>query len=204
MEIIIRPERSEDHYAAELVAKRAFWNLHYPGCDEHYLVHLLRSDKDYIPELSRVAECDGRVVGAIYYSRSAVRSEDGSDIEVLTFGPLCVDPDYQNRGIGGRLLRDTMELARGMGHKAIIIFGEPGYYPRFGFVTCDRFGITTHDGANFDAFMGIELVPGALDGVTGCFYESEVYSSLPPEAVEDYDKSFPYMEKLVLPGQWTK
>lgn len=55
MDIIIREERTEDWYDTEYVAKRAFWNLHHPGCDEHYLVHKLRSDSAYIPELSRLA-----------------------------------------------------------------------------------------------------------------------------------------------------
>lgn len=122
--------------------------------------------------------------------------------EVLTFGPLCVDPAFQNKGIGSALLNYTMNLARNLGHKAIIIFGEPGYYPKHGFKTCDNFHITTVDSKNFDAFMAIELVYEGLQGVHGKFFEGEIFDSLDKEEVEEFDKQFPYMEKLVLPGQW--
>lgn len=201
MDIIIREERTEDWYDTEYVAKRAFWNRHHPGCDEHYLVHKLRSDPTYIPELSRVAEINGVIIGAILYSKACV--DTGTQkIEVLTFGPLCVVPEYQNKGIGGMLLEKTMNLAIEKGHKAIIIFGEPGYYPKHGFQTCDHFGITTIEGKNYDAFMGIELVSGGLANVYGKFMETETFENLPPEEVDEYDKGFPYIEKLKLPGQW--
>ena len=120
----------------------------------------------------------------------------------MTFGPLCVEPEYQKQRIGGALLKETLALARDAGHRAVIIYGEPGYYPRFGFVTCDRFGITTPEGKNFDAFMGLELVPRGLREVGGRFYEPAVYENLPQDKVEEYDRGFPYMPKLKLPGQW--
>ena len=62
---MIRPERPEDYAAAEAMTCRAFWNKYQPGCDEHYLVHKLRNDPAYVPELSRVAVVDGRVVGDV-------------------------------------------------------------------------------------------------------------------------------------------
>ena len=176
-------------------------DLHAPGCTEHYLVHILRKSEDYIPELSRIAEVNGEIIGAIMYSKAYV-VDCNKKTEVLTFGPLCVEPSYQNKGIGGILLEKTMELARKAGYKGIIIFGEPGYYPKHGFKTCDNYHITTKDSKNFDAFMGIELVKNGLDGVIGKFYESEVFEELFPEKVEEFDKKFPYMEKLKLPGQW--
>lgn len=202
MEYIIRKETEADYYGAELVAQRAFWNKHYPGCNEHLLVHNLRMHPSYVPELTRLAEYEGRIVGAIYYARAYV--DDGAaKHEVLTFGPLCVDPDFQGRGIGGRLLEDTLALAREMGFKAAIIFGEPDYYPLHGFSTCDKFDITTPDGKNFSAFMGIELISGALDKIKGRFFEPDVYDEGPPNReAEEYDRKFPYMEKKVLPGQW--
>lgn len=82
------------------------------------------------------------------------------EVQVITFGPLCVKLEWHGCGIGEMLLQETMKLAAKEGYPGIIIFGEPDYYPRVGFVTCDHFGITTSDGGNFDAFMGIELLPG--------------------------------------------
>lgn len=199
--LIIRAETKEDYYNAEYMTKKAFWNLHHPGCDEHYLVHLLRKSEDYIEELSRVAELDGKIVGGIYYSKAYILDGD-TRVEVLNFGPLCVDPEYQNIGIGGKLLNATIKEAREKGYKGIVIFGEPGYYPKHGFKTCDQFGITTKEGKNFDAFMGYEIVPNAFSEISGKYYESKVFEQLYPDKVEEYNKNFPHMEKLKLPGQW--
>lgn len=199
--LIIRKETEEDYFAAEYMTKRAFWNLHHPGCDEHYLVHMIRESEDYIPEISRIAEIDGKIVGGIYYSKGYVLDGD-KKVDVLNFGPLCVDPDYQNLGIGGRLLEESIGAAREAGYKGIIIFGEPDYYPKHGFKTCDHFGITTKDGKNFNPFMGYEIIPGAFDDVTGRYFESDVFDQLYSDKVEEFDKKFPYMEKLKLPGQW--
>lgn len=200
-EILIRGEREADWFESEYITKKAFWNLHVPGCNEHYLVHLLRTSPDYVPELTKVAEIDGKVVGLIMYAKSRVVDGETSH-EVLTFGPLCIDPAFQKQGIGGRLLEATMAMARARGHRAIIIYGEPEYYPRFGFKTCDHYGITTHDDKNFDAFMAFELVPGALNGIKGKFYEAQVYEDCNSDLADEYDKKFPYMKKEKRPGQW--
>lgn len=200
--LVIRSETKEDYYEAEYMTKRAFWNLHFPGCDEHYLLHILRESEDYIEELSRVAVIDGKIVGGIYYSKAYVLDGD-KKFDVLNFGPLCVDPEYQNQGVGGELLETTIKIAREKGYKGIIIYGEPEYYPKHGFKTCDNFGITTSDGKNFDAFMGYELVSDAFDNVIGKYYESKVFEQLFAERVEEFDKGFPYMEKIKLPGQWS-
>ena len=80
----------------EYIAKKAFWNLNMPGCDEHYLVHRIWDDPAYVPEISLLAEIDGNAVGFILYTRCRVETETGN-VEVLTFGPLCVVPEYQCR-----------------------------------------------------------------------------------------------------------
>lgn len=199
---LLREERAEEYHESEWMVKRAFWNKYRPGCDEHYLLHCLRQDEAFVPELSRIAEVDGKIVGGIWYSKSKV-IVSGSAYEILTFGPLCVVPEYQGTGIGGLLLTETMRLAKKMGSLGIIILGEPGYYPKYGFLTCDQFGITTADGKNFDAFMGIELQENALKKLSGgTFQEAELFENLSAEAAKEYDRRFPDMEKMKLPGQW--
>ena len=97
MPLIIRPERPEDHHQTEHITQKAFWNLHNPGCSEHLLVRKLRADPAYIPELSRVAELDGAIVGTIMYTRSKV--VDGETIPTpcspsvrSALSPPCREP----------------------------------------------------------------------------------------------------------------
>ena len=201
-QIEICDETEADWYASELVTQRAFWNLHFPGCDEHLLVSKLRKSEDYVAPISKIAKLDGQVVGIIMYSKAYVISPNGTKHDVLTFGPLSVEPNAQSLGIGGKLLKATIEDARKAGYPAIIIFGEPYYYPRFGFQTCDHFGITTPDGKNFDAFMAYELQPGALSKIKGKFYESEIFENLPAEEATKLNQNFPPLVKYHLPGQW--
>ena len=200
-QIEIRMEKEDDWYKTELMTQRAFWNKHHLGCDEHYLVHKLREADDYLPKLSRIALIDGEVVGNIMYSISKI--VDGEKTyKVLTFGPLCVDPDWQGCGIGELLFEETKKLAIKEGYKGIVIFGEPDYYPRIGFKTCDKFNITTADGKNFDAFMCYELQEDSMKGIKGKFYESKVFEDLKEDKVEKYNEKFPKLKKMRFPGQW--
>lgn len=200
--IVIRKETKEDYKKTEYMTMRAFWNIHCPGCNEHYLVHILREADCYVEELSRVAECDGRIVGAIFYSKAKVVDEDTVH-EVLTFGPLCVDPTFHNTDVGRALLEETIPLARRMGYPGIIIFGEPDYYPKRGFVTCDHFGITTSDGSNFNAFMAYPLDKEKFANIHGKFYEDEVFEACDnEEAVARFTEQFDYPKPLKLSCQW--
>lgn len=200
-EITIRKETEEEHHAVELMTQHAFWNKHHLGCEEHYLVHTLRQDSQYLPELSRIALKDGKIIGAIFYSKAKVVGKNTTH-DVLTFGPLCVETCFQGRGVGELLLKETMALAKESGYKGIVIFGEPDYYPRIGFKTCDNFDITTASGKNFDAFMAIELYENSLDDVKGKVHLSSVFENIPEEKVEAYNKKFPPLRKLKFPEQW--
>lgn len=199
--IIIRKETREDYYFTELMTMRAFWNIHGPGCNEHYLVHKLRTAKEYLPELSRVAEIDRQIVGAIFYSKARV--VDGTtEHEVLTFGPLAVDPMHFSEGIGKLLLEETLKLAKQAGYKGVVICGEPDYYPNHGFKTCDHFGIKHPDLGNIDAFMAYPLNDG-FENIHGLFFESSVFEEgNDTDAVAEFTKKFPYYRPLKLSCQW--
>lgn len=200
--IIIREERKEDYYETELVAMRAFWNIHGPGCNEHWLVHKLRTSKDYLPDISRVAELDGRIVGVIMYSKAWIW-DGNEEHEIITFGPLAVEPTAQALGVGGLLLKETFKLAKKAGYPGICIFGEPEYYPKHGFVTCDKYGITDGEGNNYDALMGYELQENGFSEIKGKFKESSIFGECEDEAeIEEFNKQFPFYEKLTLKCQW--
>ena len=197
--MVIRPEEEQDYRAVENLTREAFWNVHAPGCDEHLLVHTLRKAKEFVKALDFVAVCENRIVGNIVYAESKI--VDGQkEHTVLTFGPLSVLPEYQNRGIGRRLIEHTVKLAREMGYKAILIYGYPGYYRRFGFTESKIFGITNKDGKYPAALLALELYQGALSGIHGIFDEGDSYR-VDEQELAEFDKGFPEKEKLTTPSQ---
>ena len=68
--ITIRNEEEKDRAEVEDVIRKAFWNLYIPGCNEHYLAHIMRSHPDFLPELDFVIELDGKIIGSIMYTRN--------------------------------------------------------------------------------------------------------------------------------------
>lgn len=196
MNIEIRLENEKDYYEVENLTREAFWDIYQPGCDEHLLAHKLRNVEAFIPELDFVAELKGQIVGNIMYSKAKIIDESGIEHKVITFGPLSVLPSQQKSGIGSKLVNHTIELAKEMGYRAIVIFGSPDYYHRFGFVNAEKHHITTGDGENFDAFMVLELFDGALKGVTGNFQQDPVFQVSKAES-QAFDKNFSYKEKRI-------
>ena len=196
MSIIIRKETQADYKQTEHMTMRAFWNIHGPGCNEHLLVRKIRASEDYLPELSRVAEADGKIVGAIYYTRAKV--VDGDKVhDIITFGPLAVEPTLQNAGIGRMLLEETIQLVKGAGYIGICIIGEPNYYPKRGFVTCDKFGITDEAGENYDALMALPLNDEAFQSVHGKLIESNVFKNCENETeLNAINSEFPAYRKI--------
>ena len=192
--IHIRQEQPTDHFAVESLTRDAFWPFRWDGlqiCDEHLLVHRLRKCDAFIPELNLIAELDGKPAGHIIYTISKVIDDADNAYNMLTFGPLSVHPDYQSRGIGQALMRHSFKIAKDLGHRAVIIFGHPNYYPRVGFYRAAEFGLTTSDGKTFDPFMAYPLYKGALDGIKGRYYLAPIYETLTQEDALEFDKKFP-------------
>lgn len=192
---ILRLETPADYSTVERITREAFWNHHVPGCDEHYLAHVLRQAECFLPELDFVAELDGTVVGNIMYTKARIVGDDAAEYPVLSFGPISVLPEVQGRGIGGRLIRHTLALAKEKGHTAVLIYGDPDYYCRFGFVPAEQYSIGTRYNTYAAALQAVELLPGALAGKAGLFYEDEAYEIDPQEA-EAFDCRFPTKEKI--------
>jgi predicted N-acetyltransferase YhbS/RimJ/RimL family protein N-acetyltransferase len=197
--IHIRPERPDDYYAVESLTRDAFWFWADDGsdkiCDEHLLVHKLRTCPSYVPELNYVAEVGGRLAGHIIYTKSKVLDDSGTAHETLTFGPLSVLPEYQRQGVGKALMRHTLDEAKRLGYRAVIIFGHPEYYPRVGFRRAAEFGITTADGGTGDYFMVYTLYEDALNGINGRYYIDPAYETLTQDETLEFDKRFPPKER---------
>lgn len=91
-EFLLRPEQENDYPNTENLVREAFWNLYGPGCDEHYIVHKMRSHPDFVSALTYVCQVDDEVRGCIYYTKARLIREDGCEKTILTFGPLAVHP----------------------------------------------------------------------------------------------------------------
>ena len=65
MEIELRNERFSDYPETENVVREAFWNRYSPGCYEHYLIHIMRYSRAFVPQLDFVAVFDDKIVGNI-------------------------------------------------------------------------------------------------------------------------------------------
>ena len=188
----LRREQPSDHRAVELLTREAFWGMSGPRCDEPLLVHRLRGAACFVPELDLVAEIGEVLVGHVVYSRAAVVGER-STWEVLTFGPLSVLPAYQGTGVGSALMRRSLADAAQLGHRAVVVYGHPDYYPRFGFRRATEVGITAPGGVTIDALMALELVPGGLDDVQGEFHEDPVFHLDPADSMA-FDAELPPKE----------
>jgi predicted N-acetyltransferase YhbS len=188
-DIELRLEKPQDYTEVEHITREAFWNKHVPGCDEHYLAHVLRSSAAFVPELDFVAVHDGKVVGNIMYTKAVIRCDDGTEQNVLSFGPISVLPLMQGQGVGSMLIRHTLENAKEMGYTAVLIYGDPGYYSRFGFVSAKQYGIGTSDDFYAEALQALELVPDALAKSAGKFFEDHAYE-IDETAAAAFDKQF--------------
>ena len=202
-DFIIRPEKPEDYRETESLIRESFWNVYRPGCSEHYVMHVLRDDPAFIPELDFVMERDGRLIGQNMFMKTVINADDGRDIPVLTMGPIGIIPELKRKGYGKRLLDFCLDKATAMGFGAVLFEGNIGFYGKCGFDCARKFGIRYHDlpeGADDSFFLCRELIPGYLDGITGVYQTPKGYY-VDDVDVDAFDRRFPPKEKLKLPGQ---
>jgi predicted N-acetyltransferase YhbS len=198
--IKIRNEEKPDYEKVEEIARKAFWNLYVPGCDEHYLVHVMRSHKDFIPELDLVIEVDNEVIGNIMYTKTKLVDESGEEKDILTFGPVCISPEYQRKGYGKMLLEYSFEKAIALGYDVIVIFGNPGNYVSRGFKSCKKYNVCLDNGTYPSPMMVKELKQGVLDGRKYVYYESPVFE-IDEKDVVSFDEGLEKWEKKYQPSQ---
>lgn len=207
--LIIRREAEQDHRTVENLIRESFWNVYRPGCLEHFVIHRLREDPAFVPELDLVMEEDGRIIGQNMFMRAEIRADDGRRIPIMTMGPICITPELKRRGYGKRLLDDSLERAAALGCGALCFEGNILFYGKSGFTYAREFGIRYHDlpeGADDSFFLCRELIPGYLKGITGVYGPPEGYfcAEREPEEFARFDALFPPKEKKVLPGQLGK
>lgn len=201
--IIIRLEKKEEYREVENLVRESFWNVYRPGCLEHYVLNRLRTDEAFVPELDFVMEKDGKLIGQNMFMRAKILADDGRDIPIMTMGPIGIAPEFKRQGYGKILLDYSLEKAAELGAGALCFEGNIDFYGKSGFTFASEFGIRYHglpEGEDASFFLCKELIPGYLDGVTGEYATPQGYFVDEAEA-ENFDKQFPYKEKLKLPGQ---
>ena len=201
MSLVIRQIQEEDYEDVEKLTREAFWNIYRSGCSEHLVVHNIHKEKSSIEELELVALYDNIIVGHIVYTKGYV---DGVNNDTfITFGPISVSPKFQNKQIGSKLIRISLQKAARIGYSAVFITGDENYYSRFLFEYASKYnihleGIPEEDEAPF--FMVRCLKEDALDNVSGCFVFNDCYN-VNDKDVDEFDKKFPYKKKEVREGQ---
>lgn len=205
----IRVENERDYSTVESLVRESFWNVYRPGCTEHYVLHHLRSNSDFIPELAFVMEADGKIIGQNVFVKAQITKDDGTAFPILTMGPICIANEYKRKGYGKILLDYSLEKAKALGYGAVCFEGNIDFYGKSGFDFASKFGIKYHglpEGMEADFFLCKELKAGYLDGITGVYATPEPYfvAEENPEDFEKFELEFNLknpLEKLKLPGQ---
>ena len=190
--IMIRLEK-EEYREVENLVRESFWNVYRPGCFEHYVLHQLRNDPAFVPELDFVMELDGKLIGQNMFMRAIIKADDGRNIPIMTMGPICITPDLKRKGYGKILLDYSLEKAKKLGCGAVCFEGNIDFYGKSGFTYASKFGIRYHglpEGEDASFFLCKELIPGYLDGITGEYSTPHGYFVDEAE-VEIFDKEFP-------------
>ena len=201
--VIIRLEKKSEERDVENLIREAFWNVYRPGCLEHFVMHQLRSNPDFVKELDFVMEKDGKLIGQNMFMKASIKADDGRAVPILTMGPICIAPEFKRKGYGKMLLDYSLKQAQNLGSGAVCFEGNIDFYGKSGFTYASEFGIRYHglpEGEDASFFLAKELIKGYFDGVTGEYATPQGYFVDEAEA-EEFDKQFPYKEKLNLPGQ---
>lgn len=195
MEVTIQRIIKKDFYKTENITREAFWNLYKPGCNEHLILHNLRKSKCYISELDLVAVFENEIIGHIISTKAKILDSLDNEHEILCVGPFSILPKFQKKGIGLKLLNESIVVAKELDYLGMILFGTPKYYHRLGFRNAKEFGISTKDGHNFEPFMALSLQANGLGNLKGRFYEDNAFETNPGDLIE-FEKKFPNKEKL--------
>jgi putative acetyltransferase len=157
------PLRIRTETAADREAVREVLRLAFGRDDEASLVEVLRDD-GWV-RTSLVAEIDGRIVGHLLFSELPIVSATGT-VPALALAPVAVLPACQRQGIGSQLIRRGLDACRDQGDRIVIVLGHPDFYRRFGF-SSELARALDSPFSGEPSFMAMELVAGALDGVSG-------------------------------------
>jgi len=162
IKILIRQETKTDYSSVYSVVKKSFEAAEHTDGNEHILVEKLRKSDAFIPELSLVAEYNGKIIGYILFTKIIIGKHT-----LLSLAPLAVLPEFQNAGVGSELIKKGHEIAKKIGFIGVILLGYPTYYSRFGYLPSTKWDIKAPFDLPEEYFMAIELEKDSLKAVKG-------------------------------------
>lgn len=166
MEVTLRQENENDFESVFQLIEKAFEKEEYSDHKEQFLVERLRNSEAFIPELSIVAELDGKIVGHILFTKLQIKNESQT-FPSLALAPVSVLPEFQGKGIGSKLILHGHEIAKSLGYKSVILLGHQDYYPRFGYELCEKYDIKMPFDVPAENCMIFALTENALSGING-------------------------------------
>lgn len=130
------------------------------------------------------------------YTKSHLLSDAHDKVEIVSFGPFCVHPEYQRKGIGTVLLTETRKLVEKMNIPAIVIYGDPHNYCKHGFKNGIDYQVSNLDGEYPLGLLVLELQPGFFGQKKWKVRQSDVFKYDHEDAME-FDKKFAKKEKKI-------
>lgn len=185
-DIMIRPETSKDYKDIVSLVLRSFQEgtNYSDGSDIVALIEEIRVSKYYIPELSFVAELDGKIVGHFLFSKFPLSKSPKGDhedsSEVVMLAPVSVHADYFHQHVGVTMLTLGIQKVREAGYKGITVEGDFHFYNRVGFKTSSEFNIYPTSGHPMNdprCMMCQETQEGSLKGISGYIVYDMYYNA---------------------------
>lgn len=166
MNINIRSEKKADQQEIYEVVKRAFETAEHADEDEHNLVNRLRNSESFIPELSIVATIDEKIIAHVLFTKAIIKNNE-QEFATLALAPVSVVPEFQRKGVGSKIMTESLQKAKQLGYESVIVLGSNEYYPKFGFTEAAHFDIKAPFEVPSEFFMALELVGNSLEKVNG-------------------------------------
>jgi predicted N-acetyltransferase YhbS len=86
------------------------------------------------------------------------------DTPSLLLGPVAVAESRRSAGLGGRLIRCSLDRAATIGYRSAVLVGDEAYYGRFGFQPASRHGIVMPR-ENPTRVLALSLAPSNRDAM---------------------------------------
>lgn len=156
--MIIRPEKPYHAPRVEALLDEAFGPARYAKT-----AYRLRDGVAPVRDLSFIVKDGLDLVGTLRFWPITVAEKTPA----LLLGPIAILTDRKSQGIGSQLMRHGLSQARMLGHELVLLVGDLDYYKRFGFTRTPCLDLTLPGPVDTDRWLGLELVPGASEGLSG-------------------------------------